>query len=268
MRVHILHVILLVVLSLLPKASAQSILLFDEFSGSETSRLALESLSLPYVSGTLNTFNSLLANQSWDLVVIEANDEIPVDLPGDPFPLYGSSDWDALKAYVQGGGKAILSFWDGAGDVYTDATFLADFGVNKTFSANFNNATGESITPWITAHPIFNGPGGTLSSPLALTNQNGVDGAFLNPLPGALALGGFQSSPAASGLDEFWAGIILGPDGNTIYNSIALDRIASAGGAELLANEIAFLLQVPEPSSLVLALLGFALLIHTRRRFR
>lgn len=234
-------------------ASAQSILLFDEFSVNETSRDALGSLGLSYTVGDLNTFNSLLEGSSWDLVIVEANDEIPVDLPSS-LPVYGSEEWDALKNYVEGGGRAIMSFWDAGGDVYENMNVVNAFGVSKTFSQNITSTAGLTITPWSASHPIFNGPGGVVGPITTFTDNGAFDGSRLDFLGGTTALAGFAATPTL-----FQSAILEANGGRTIYNGILFDRITGSSGQALLANEISYLL-VPEPGAGLLLAGGMLLL--------
>ncbi len=240
-------------------AAAQSILLFDEFSVNQTSRDALDSLGLAYTAGDLNTFNGLLEGSSWDLVIVEANDEIPVDLPSS-MPVYGSEEWDALKNYVEGGGRAIMSFWDARGEVYENMEVVNAFGVAKTFSQNITSVAGLALTPWNVAHPIFNGPSGTVGTINSFTNNGLYDGSRLDILAGTTSLAGFSASP-----NFFQSAILEANGGRTIYNGILFDRINGTVGETLLANQISYLL-VPEPAAGPLLAGGLLLLRSVLRR--
>lgn len=240
-------------------ASAQSILLFDEFSVNQTSRDALGSLGLSYTVGDLNTFNGLLDGSSWDLVIVEANDEIPVDLPSS-MPVYGSEEWDALKNYVEGGGRAIMSFWDAGGDVYENMNVVNAFGISKTFSQNITSTAGLTITPWLPSHPIFNGPNGSVGPITTFTDNGAFDGSRLDFLAGTSSLAGFAATPTL-----FQSAIVEANGGRTIYNGILFDRITGSSGQTLLANEISYLL-VPEPAAGVLLAGGLLLLRGMLRR--
>ncbi len=241
-------------------ASAQSILLFDEFSVNQTSRDALGSLGLSYTVGNLNTFNGLLDGSSWDLVIVEANDEIPVDLPSS-MPVYGSEEWDALKNYVEGGGRAIMSFWDAGGDVYENMNVVNAFGISKTFSENITSTAGLTISPWNLSHPIFNGPSGSVGPITTFTDNGAIDGSRLD-IVGVytFALGGFAATPTL-----FQSAIVEANSGRTIYNGILFDRITGSSGQTLLANEISYLL-VPEPAAGLLLAGGLLLLRGVLRR--
>ena len=240
-------------------ASAQSILLFDDFSANQTSRDALGSLGLSYTVGDLNTFNGLLEGSSWDLVIVEANDEIPVDLPSS-LPVYGSEEWNALKNYVEGGGRAIMSFWDARGEVYENMGVVNAFGVGKTFSQNITSVAGLALTPWNVSHPIFNGPAGTVGTINSFTDNGLYDGSRLDILAGASPLSGFTASPTL-----FQSAILEANGGRTIYNGILFDRINGTAGQTLLANEISYLL-VPEPGAGLLLACGLLLLRGVLRR--
>ena len=241
-------------------ASAQSILLFDQFSVNQTSRDALGSLGLSYSVGDLNTFNGLLDGSSWDLVIVEANDEIPVDFPTG-MPVYGSEEWDALKNYVEGGGRAIMSFWDAGGDVYENMNVVNAFGISKTFSQNITSTAGLTISPWISSHPIFNGPNGSVGPITTFTDNGAFDGSRLDIVGvNTFALGGFSATTTL-----FQSAIVEANSGRTIYNGILFDRITGSSGQTLLANEISYLL-VPEPAAGLLLAGGLLLLRGVLRR--
>jgi PEP-CTERM motif len=241
----------------LARAGAPAILLFDDYSDNQSSRAALQSLSLGFTSADINNFNVTLNGSSWDLVVVEANDLIPVDIPGLGAPEYGSEDWDALHNYVLTGGKAIISFWDGGADVYQGLDTLGSLGVASFTSVNFNTVAGRTLTPWV-VHPIFNGPGGTVGPITSLVENGFVDGSELDATGTALA--GWTANAT-----QFKAGIVMANGGNTLYNGIALDRLPTNEAVKLLVNEIAFMTQVPEPSSLVLFGAGALWLLRRRR---
>ena len=240
-------------------ASGQSILLFDEYSASQTARGALGTMGLSYTIGDLNTFNTLLDGSSWDLVIVEANDEIPVDLPSS-LPVYGSEEWDSLKSYVQGGGRAIMSFWDAKGDVYENMTVVNDFGISKTFSQNITSTAGLTLTPWNAAHPVFNGPYGVVGAISSFTDNGLYDGSRLDFLGGTSALAGYAAIPTF-----LQSAIVEANSGRTIYNGILFDRINGTVGQTLLANEIAYVL-VPEPAPGLLMAGGLLLVRHVLRR--
>jgi hypothetical protein len=246
------------------RAQGPSVLVFDHLSANQTTRAALDLLGLDYTPSTLLDFNDQLANGIWDLVIVEANDEIPVDLPG--IPQYGSEDWDALRAYVEGGGQAILSFWDGAGDLYENLDVRGLFGVNTFGSFNLSDLTGRTVTPWV-AHPVFDGPAGTVG-PLTQWTDNGFfDGSELawsqniGGQPDAIPLAGWTASEQV-----LQASIVLFNDGRTIYNGMALDRLDHPQAVVLMANEVAFLTQVPEAGSAGLLALGLFGCRWLRRR--
>ena len=247
-------------------AVAQEILLYDHGAVRQNSRAALDHLGLSYTVGTTNTFDTLLSSSPWDLVVVDAPDEIPAD-PNNGAPIYGSLEWDAMKAYVDSGGKAIMSFWeasDGVSSVYEGLELPESFGVNQSLSENYSNISGhQDVYFWEASHPVFDGIAGplTASSDFNPAPSLATLGTFLNmqAAPGftATALAGFSSNPA----QIFQTAIILqegsfGPQ--TIYNGFLFDEFTSQAGRDLIANQIDFLL-IPEPSTI--GLLGFGLLL-------
>lgn len=239
------------------RAGAPAILLFDDFSDNQSSRAALQALNLGFTAADINNFNVTLSGSTWDLVVVEANDTIPVDIPNLGVPEYGSEDWDALNTYVLTGGKAIVSFWDGAADVYQGLDTLGSLGVASFTSSNFSTTAGRTLAPWV-VHPIFSGPGGTVGPITSLVDNGFVDGTEIDATGTALA----GWTPGAA---QFKAGIVLANGGNTLYNAVALDRLPANEAVKLIVNEIAFMTQVPEPSSFVLFAAGALWLLRRRR---
>jgi hypothetical protein len=256
---------------------AQNILLYDHQAANNNSRAALDSLGLPYTTSTIGDFDTQLGSQGWDLVIIDAPDEIPVDANASSFPSYGSLQWDAMEAYLATGGKAIMSFWEASSSpssVYSGLSLPETFGVNQNFSVNYTETDGhQDVHFWDASHPIFNGITGPLTA-----------AADFNPSPAITTLGTFLNVQSGVGVSAvagfvadsnqiFQSAIIVqegafGPQ--TIYNGFLFDEMISDAGRALIANEISYVLgaAIPEPSSGALLGLGLVLVCACARRWR
>tara|TARA_R110002049_G_scaffold4601_6_gene32852 strand:- start:25870 stop:26637 length:768 start_codon:yes stop_codon:yes gene_type:complete len=234
---------LLVCVALLcaPKADAAAILHYDDDSitGGNVVGQALTSLGeVPTVTDHAN-FATDLGSQPWDLVVVDISANA-----------ISAPNVASLIGYVNGGGKAILSYWD-LDSVPALATAFEASVANDFFSP-------QSVHAWAPGHPIFNQPN-AVASPITFTGTTFIDnGDELDAIGGGMALGGFSPAPMAG-----QAGIVLGNGGRTIVNGWLFDDLESIPGIDFTANEINFVLNgaavVPEPTSLAVFGLGFCL---------
>lgn len=227
-----------------PALAAPSILVYDNDSHHQRAQTALNSLSLGYTVGDSSTFNTLLNGSSWDLVVVDCPNFTPA--------------WTPLVDYIDGGGRAIMGFWDLDNDAgYGDAALPGAFDV--AVSSSFNSP--QSVYRWDATHPVFNipNPVGDLTSWTDNWNDNGDR---LTALGGAEALAGFTTTETTGE-----AAIVLGNDGRTIYNGFLFDDLA---GHQIIANEIAHVLggpaAVPAPGAVLLGGLGAGVVGWFRRR--
>ncbi|MDO8585540.1 MAG: PEP-CTERM sorting domain-containing protein [Armatimonadota bacterium] len=217
--------------------AAPSVLVYDDNTAHQRAQNAITSLGIAYTRATGSTFSGLLTSQSWDLVVVDC----PSNTPG---------DWLPLINYVQGGGRALMSFWDLDNDTgYGNPALPGAFDVSV--SASFG--TPQTVYLWSSSHPVFQAPNaiGNLTS---WTDEWADDGdrLALVPLRGASALAGYTATAT-----EGQAAIVLGNSGRTIYNGFLWDELNDPAGRSLIANEAAFLLgSVPEPSSILSLLCG------------
>lgn len=247
------------------RVDAQEILLYDHESIRQNARAALGDLGLSYSNSTINSFNTQIAAQPWDLVIVDAPGEIPVNINAGAMPDYGSTEWDALRTYIAGGGKVIMSFWEATDSPtfsYTEMEAPEDFGLNQTGSSLYDSGNGhQSVYFWDATHPFFDGLTGPLTPAEDFLDPAGnfVLGTFLNATTGT-PVAGFTDNAAQT----FQSAIIVGNDGRTVYNGFLFDELISDDGRMLIANQISTLL-IPEPSSFALVVFGLALL---SRRFR
>jgi len=218
---------------------ATTILLYDDNTINQNTQTALNNLGLAFTVGNSSTFNGLLTGSSWDLVIMD----VPSNTP--------STGFADIVNYVNGGGKAIVSFWT----LQSEAALQAAFEVAQITTFG----TPRDVYSWNVGHPIWTG----VSTLTSWTDSWGDDGDAMNAVGSAVALGGFV---AAAGTANEGA-IILGNGGRTIYNGFLFDEISDANGIRLIENEISFLVaSVPEPGTLALLGLAFAGLGFARRK--
>lgn len=205
----------------------------------------MDSLSLGYTTASSSTFNPLLTGQTWDLIVVDCPNAVP-----------GSPQWTPLINYVNGGGRAIMSFWDLDNDSgYGDPALPGAFGVSVTSSFS----TPQNVYRWQPGHAVFNTPNlvGDLTS---WTDDYWIDNGDTLALaagPGAVGVAGFTTTSQAG-----QAAIVIGNSGRTIYNGFLFDDASQC--VPLIANEIMYV--VPEPVSLSLLAVGGLLLARRRSR--
>ncbi len=224
-------------------ASAQNILVYDDTTDHHRAQNALASLGYTFSVGDAYSFDALLTGGTWDLVV--------VDCP--------STDiyWDSLVSYIEGGGKAIMSYWA----LQTAPALATAFGVSPVTLFDLP----QTVYVWDASSPVFTTPN-TLGDLTSWSDSWADDGHELGLLAGSTALAGFTSSPTA---DK--AAIVLANSGRTIYNGFLFDELNDPAGTQLIANEANLLLNgssVPEPSALALLIggaIGGSLFLRRRR---
>lgn len=236
----------LAALSAVPALASPSILVYDNSAHNLNARAALDSLSLSYTVATSGTFNTLLGGSSWDLVVMDCPSTTP-------------PDWTPMVDYVNGGGRAIMSFWDLDNDGgYGDAALPGAFDV----SVNGSISSPQEVYAWETSHAVFNTPN-VLGDLTNWQSDYWVDnGDRLNAINGAEALAGFTASATAGE-----AAVVLGNDGRTIYNGFLFDDLVDY---QIIANEVNYVLggvpTIPAPGAILLGSFGAGLVGWFRRR--
>jgi hypothetical protein len=220
-------------------AQAQNVLVYDQSVNNNNAENGILSLGITPTLATSSNFNTLLTGGVWDLVVVDAPSTVPTTASG---------KWTPLIAYIAGGGKAMMSFWDLDNDSGNgDPLLAAAFEVSVNTSIN----TPASVFRWNAGHPIFNNPNVT-GDITSFSDTWADDGDRLNVLGSATGLAGFTA-----GVTGGQAAIVLGNGGRTLYNGFLWDEMGTTQGPNLVANEARFLLDgaaVPEPGSL--AMLG------------
>jgi len=168
--------------------ASETFLVYNQNAVHDFAETAAESLfpGQVTVAGSAD-FNSLLTSQSWTAVIVDCPGSIP------------STGWQPLVDYVDGGGIAILSFWDW--DDPNDAVLLAPFDVSSPVTISLSSQT---LTDLGTS-AIFEGVTNPYSE---WDNHFGDDGDQFTPINGAIGLAhlGVPSRPA----------IVLGNQGRTI----------------------------------------------------
>lgn len=231
-------------------AWAANILIYDQNTSQQNGMTALSQLGLSYTRGTQGDFNTLLTSGSWDLVILD----LPSTMP--------NGEFGALVDYINGGGKALMSFWS------LDSKPALASAFEVAVSGSFGSP--QNVNAWNLAHPIFNGPY-AVTDLVSWDDRWADDGDRLSWFGSGQALAGFGAPAADQGA------IVLGNGGRTLYNGFLWDEFGTTGranGVNLIANQIDFLLDqggpepIPEPTSLLLlgtGLLGLRSAVRRRR---
>jgi hypothetical protein len=217
-------------------ATADSILVYDHNTHHQLALQAAQSIpGTIVVRADRSTFDALLRSQTWDLVL--------ADMPGfTPFAGLGT-----FAGYVNGGGKAAMSFW-----LWQDEPELSSaFGVLSVNSISLNQAT---LYDFATTN-VFAG----VTMPTSEWHDHWVDdGDVFSLTRGGLFLAGV--APDSSGV------MALTNSGRTIaaplFDEAGNTWLDDGSGVRLWRNMIdtltgETLAPVPEPGTLTLLALGF-----------
>jgi hypothetical protein len=169
-----------------------------------------------------------------------------------------ASEQSALFNFVSAGGNfGFLGEREGQGGPTGDASresFLDPFGIDT-----MGNSSATSATFTNPLHPVADGPFGTIT-------QYGLNGSGwydnLGPYAVALATEDDTNQPVLLVIES---GIISPTSGRVLLGA---DSSTEVNAPLALANSVAYLVPVPEPSSLVLGALGLVGLVVWKRRKR
>jgi hypothetical protein len=163
---------------------------------------ALQYWGLPYAAyydGDFSGFEAALTlGGPWTLVLF-GNDNYSAP----------QSVFDALEAYVAGGGKLILNTWVMAG--YPGHPLWSTLGVGS--AENYYDPPAP-VYWWDASHPFFTDPMAVPELTSLTGDRYGTYGQFVDPLPGFEALAGYVGSPA-----QGQAALLLGNEGRTVYKA-------------------------------------------------
>jgi hypothetical protein len=228
-------------------ATADSILVYDAISHHQLAFQAAQSTGATVVRATNDTFESLLRSRSWDLVL----SDMPSSLPPD-------GAMRALADHVNGGGKAVMSFWTWQ----TQPALSAAFGVQPLHDIFL---TGGTTLYDFGTSPVFEG----VTMPNAdWHNHWNDDGDVFSLTNGGVFLAGV--APDSSGV------MALTNSGRTIvaplFDEAGATWLTDGSGVRLWGNMITLLdrdlpAPVPEPATLTLLALGLGA-AASRQKFR
>jgi hypothetical protein len=172
-----------------------------------------------------------LDSKTWELVIIDQSNL-----------WFLTSHFDALYAYVDDGGKLIMSYFDVGGA--STHPLWSKLGVE--FSATLSGDPEMFI--WDTSHPIFNEPNDHSTANYTSNVGFGDDGDTLTVLPGSTALAGSTAEEQDGN-----ALIVVSNDKQTLYNGYLIDTCTGdeddstyRDSVELWQNEIEFMLAPPD----------------------
>lgn len=189
---------------------------------------ALRSLGINfYLTHEIDYFNLSLYEywSKWDLVIF--------DMPG--FTMSGY--FDNIRAWVEFGGKLILSYYQMAS--YSSNPLWPLLGVLPVSSAPDE----PDIYVWQTSHPIFNIPVDYAASLFEPIVDYGSEGSLLHVFSNATSLAGYTAVP-----EENKTAIAIRNDHQTLVNAFLIDEFQGdydnstyMDSLELWVNEIGFI---------------------------
>jgi hypothetical protein len=171
--------------------------------------------------------DDFLASRSWNLVILDQSNQ-----------WFSTTELDAIYAYVDDGGRLIMSYHDvGGSDTHP---LWSKLGFD--YSANLVGT--PEMFMWDVAHPIFTEPNDLNSLNFTSNIFFGDDGDTLTVLEGYTALAGSTASEQDGN-----ALIVLSNDYQTLYNGYLIDTATGdeddstyRDSVELWQNEIVFMI--------------------------
>lgn len=236
-----------VVASLARSSPAINILVYDDNSVHQLAATAALNIDAGSVIGNAANFNTLLTSQVWDVVLIDCPSNTP------------SGGWGPTISYVNGGGRAVMSFWDWDNDAAAgDPALLPAFGLT---GANSMSLTGQTLTD-TGASNIFLG----VSMPNSDWHDHWFDdgdGYTFTLASGTVGLANLTSVAGPV--------IAQGNNGRTIA-AFVIDEagdtwIADGSGVQLWEN-MALATAIPEPTSVALLAFGAIAFVPLARGLR
>ncbi|MHA2356615.1 MAG: DUF4350 domain-containing protein [Candidatus Thorarchaeota archaeon] len=213
-------------------ANDATILVYTSWDGFHNdAATALRDLGLPYQMLFTNDYvDNFLDSKSWDLFIVDQSNTA-----------FANAQLDALFAYVDAGGKLIMSYYDM--DNAITHPLWSTLGVE--FSADLGGE--PSLYIWDSTHPIFNQPNDRNRANFSTGVFFSDDGDTLTVLPGFTALAGSTADIQAGN-----ALIVVNNTGQTLYNGYLIDTCTGdeddstyRDSIELWQNEIVFMTTEP-----------------------
>ena len=240
MKVHQLITVGAVTLSACGGAAWADILVYDNDTFHSLAQTAAFNLDPGgTVVADMFNFNALLVSQAWDVVAVDVPSDIPV------------GGWGDLINYVNGGGAAVMAFWDWDDDNgFGDPNLPPAFGVSISSSFSWSGQT------------LFDSGTSGVFAGVTMPNNDWHDhwtddGDQFNLLAGSVGLAhiGAPATPV----------MVLGNNARTIaapvFDEAGDTWLGDGSGVQLWENMMTL---VPGPGAM--ALLGLAGLAGSRRR--
>ncbi|MHA1965132.1 MAG: hypothetical protein ACW97G_11160 [Candidatus Thorarchaeota archaeon] len=190
--------------------------------------------------------DDFLDSQSWELVILDQSNY-----------WFTLVELDGIYAYINDGGKLILSYFDVDGT----STHPVWSKIGVEYSADISGTPEMFI--WDSSHRIFSEPNDRNGANFTSNVFFGDDGDTLTVLEGYTAIAGSSATEQDGN-----AYIVLSDDYQTLYNGYLIDACTGdeddstyRDSVELWQNEIAFMLNPPGPGGLPFDLDPLTLLI-------
>lgn len=203
-----------------------NILVYDVNTGQQHGLMAAQTLGPDYTvvrAASEPELTMQLSTGSWDLLVL--------DVPSSGMSTVVA---DETVAYISGGGRAMMGYWDLDSPSF-GAILRPAFGI----ASGTDYTTPLDVYAWDFSHPIFNAPN-PITSPLVWENNPWFDdGDRLIPVAGTEVVGGFTAVETPGE-----AAIVLTPQ--TICNGFVFDSYGPSI-RPFLQNQMIFLLEGGAP---------------------